>query len=194
MNILKFLATALAALTFSFPASSQAALLVGSHGPSANVVTDYSAPGLVSFNLDVAMKSGMQLRYQVEEADLAGPLSLSAMILNMSGMPFSQFMFAVDGISFMDAVGSVTPAFGRVGSMSIADTHVGISFAAFEPAEFNFGNPLGEAGLSDWLLDTSGLRAGDIFTVTAFVPEPSSVALMLPLLAGLLVARRRQRD
>lgn len=190
MNILKFIATALVAFTLS--AASHAALLVGTQGSSANVATDYSAPGLVSFNLDVAQKSGLRLRYEIEEADLAGPLSLSAMILNMSGMPFSQFMFAVDGITFMDAVGSISPAFGRVGSTSVTERHVGISFADFEPAEFNFGNPLGEPGLNDWLLDTSGLRAGDIFTVTAFVPEPSSVALMLPLLAGLVAARRRR--
>lgn len=190
MTILKSFAAALLALSLSLPA--HAALLLGSHG-GANAVTDYSAPGLVSFNLDLHDTSAVQLRYQLEQGDLAGPLSLSAMILNMSGLPFSQFTFALDGISFMNVAGSVTPAFGRVGSVQVSAGKVAIRFADAEPAEFNFGNPLLEAGLDDWLLDTRGLAAGDVFTVTAFVPEPSSVALMLPLLAGLVVARRRGR-
>ena len=55
----------------------------------------------------------------------------------------------------------------------------GISFARPEYAEFQFGNVLG--GGQDWLLATSGLRAGDSFSITATVPEPSSAALVLPL-------------
>jgi len=191
MNFLKFIAATLAALTLSLP--SHAALLLGAQG-GANVATDYSADGLVSFNLDMADSSAVHLRYRIEEADLAGPLSLSAMILNLSGVPFSQFNFAVSGIAFMNTVGSVTPAFGSVAGVNVSTNLVGIRFDGFEPAEFNFGNPLGEAGLSDWLFDTSGLRAGDVFTVTAYVPEPSSVALMLPLLAGLVAARRRRKQ
>lgn len=190
MNFLKFIAAALAALTLSMP--SHAALLLGAQG-GANVATDYSAPGLVSFNLDMHDASAVRLRYQIEEADLAGPLSLSAMILNLSGVPFSQFNVAVSGIAFMDTLGSVMPAFGSVGSVNVSANRVGIRFDGFEPAEFNFGNPLGEAGMRDWLLDTGGLRAGDVFTITAYVPEPSSVALMLPLLAGLVAARRRRK-
>lgn len=189
MHFLKSIAAALVAISLSLPA--HAALLLGAQG-GANVATDYSAPGLVSFNLDMADASAVRLRYQIEEADLAGPLSLSAMILNLSGVPFSQFNFALDGIAFMGAPGSVTPAFGSVGSVNLTGNGVGIRFADAEPAEFNFGNPLLEAGMQDWLLDTGGLRAGDVFTVTAFVPEPSSVALMLPLLAGLVAARRRR--
>jgi len=191
MNILKCIAAALVAVLLSTPA--QAALLLGTQGSGANLVTDYSASGLVSFNLEMGDASHVSLRYEIEEADLAGPLGLSAMILNMRGVPFSQFNFAVNGITFMNTAGSVTPAFGSVGDVGASASLVHIGFAAAEPAEFNFGNPLRDAGLNDWLLDTAGLRAGDVFTVTAFVPEPSSVALMLPLLAGLVAARRRSK-
>lgn len=189
MQILKFITAALVALAMAAP--GHAALLVKTQGSPANLVDDYSADGLASFNLDFHNDTATRLTFVLEEADLAGPLGLSAMVLNMSGMPFRHFMFAVDGISFLDALGSVSPAFGSVGSMSVTERHVGISFANPEPAEFRFGNPLLEAGLSDWLLDTRGLRAGDVFVVTAFVPEPSTVALMLPLL-GLLAAARRK--
>jgi hypothetical protein len=68
-----------------------------------------------------------------------------------------------------------------------------ITFAGGEPAEFHFGNPTLVQGRNDWLLDTTGMRAGDTFSIVAEVPEPSTIALMLPLLlGGLMVARRRQ--
>lgn len=190
MKLFKLFAGALVALTLSV--SANAALLVGTQGWGGSA-TDYSEAGLASFNLDVTGESGLRLQYVLQEADLAGPLRLSAMILNMSGMPFKQFRIGVAGISFIDALGSVTPTFGSLGSVNAGAQQVGIGFAGAEPAEFTFGNPLGVAGLTDWLLDTRGLQAGHVFTITAFVPEPSTTVLMLPLLlAGFMVARRRR--
>jgi H+/gluconate symporter-like permease len=55
-------------------------------------------------------------------------------------------------------------------------------------------------GATDWLLDTSGLRAGDTFTITAAtaraaeVPEPPSTLLALTALLGMTAAYRRKRQ
>ncbi|WP_020656328.1 PEP-CTERM sorting domain-containing protein [Massilia niastensis] len=192
MNILKLAAAACAALALSTTAS--AAVLVGASG-SSNAVTDYSTAGLVSFNLDLKNFSGSKLSFMLQEEDLLAPLSLSAMILNLSGSPISQFNFGLKGISFASA-GSVTPGFGTLDKVSYGSNNAGIGFASAEPAEFHFGNPLGLSGQSDWILNTAGLKAGDTFTITAQVPEPSTVALVLPMLcmAGLMAARRRKQD
>ena len=191
MHIIKMIASAFAALMLSGVA--QGAVMLSSTGSPANAATDYSAPGLVSFNLDLQNLSGTKLDFVLQEEDLLGPLNLSAMVLNLSGVPFSQFNFYLQGIGIAGA-GSVTPAFGVLDSVSHGADRVGIRFAQAEPAELHFGNPLGLQGQADWVLDTSGLRAGDSFSIVAQVPEPSTVALVLPMLcmAGLRAARRKK--
>ncbi|MBQ5962687.1 PEP-CTERM sorting domain-containing protein [Massilia sp. ZL223] len=193
MQFTKTIAAAFAALMFS--SGAQAAVLLSASGSPANAAIDYSAPGLVSFNLDLQDLTATRLDFVLQEEDLRGPLSLSAMVLNLSGMPFSHFNFYFQGIGLAGA-GSVTPAFGTLGSVKHDADSVGIHFAQAEPAELHFGNPLGLQGQADWVLDTSGLRAGDTFFIVAQVPEPSTVALVLPMLcmAGLMAARRRKKD
>lgn len=189
MTFTKIVAATLTALAFS--TSAHAALLAGSTGSAANTVTDYSAAGAVSFDLELSNFTGTTLNFVLEQADLAGPLSLSAMVFNLSGISFPQFIFNLQGISFA-APGSVS-AFSNALSVNHSNYNAAISFATGEPAEFHFGNPTAVAGRSDWLLDTTGLRAGDTFSIVAEVPEPSTIALMLPLLlGGVMVARRRQ--
>ena len=189
MTITKFIAAGLTALALS--SSAHAALLVGTSGSAANAVTDYSDAGVVSFDLGLRNFTGTTLNFVLQEADLGGPLSLSAMVFNLSGISFPQFHFGLQGISFA-APGSVS-AFSQVLSVSNSANHAAITFANGEPAEFQFGNPTLVSGRSDWLLDTTGMRAGDTFSIVAEVPEPSTIALMLPLLlGGLMVARRRQ--
>lgn len=189
MTITRFVAAGLAALAFS--SSAHAALLLGTEGSAANTVDNYSAAGAVSFDLGLRNFTGTTLNFVLEEADLAGPLSLSAMVFNLSGISFPQFSFNLQGIGFA-APGSVS-AFSNVLSVSSSNYNAAITFANGEPAEFQFGNPTLVDGRSDWLLDTTGMRAGDTFSIVAEVPEPSTIALMLPLLfGGLMVARRRQ--
>lgn len=170
--------------------ASQAAVLVGSTG--ANTVTDYSGAGVAAFNLDLENLSSTRLVFRVEEEDLLGPLGLNAIIANLSGNALSRFNFGLEGITFAGA-GSVTPTFGSLGSVNSGADAVTIGFSTPEWAEFHFGNPLAETGATDWLLNTAGLRAGDTFTITAEVPEPSSMALMALCMSGLLVMRRKQR-
>ena len=189
MTITKFIAAGLTALALS--SSAHAALLVGQSGSAANAVTDYSDAGVVSFDLGLRNFTGTTLNFVLQEADLGGPLSLSAFVVNLSGISFPQFHFGLQGISFA-APGSVS-AFSQALSVNHSDNHAAITFANGEPAEFQFGNPTLVNGRSDWLLDTTGMRAGDTFSIVAEVPEPSTIALMLPLLlGGLMVARRRQ--
>ena len=191
MTITKFIAAGLTALALSISAPAHAALLVGTSGSAANIVNDYSDAGVVSFDLEVRNFTGTTLNFVLQEADLGGPLSLSAMVFNLSGISFPQFHFGLQGISFA-APGSVS-AFSQALSVNHSDNHAAITFANGEPAEFQFGNPTLVNGRSDWLLDTTGMRAGDTFSIVAEVPEPSTIALMLPLLlGGLMVARRRQ--
>jgi hypothetical protein len=192
MNFAKFVATLVAAL--SFAGSADAALLLTTSGSSANTVSDYSAPGAVSFDLDLKDFNATTLRFVIEEDDLLGPLSLNAIVRNLGGLALDQFHVNLTGISFLQA-GSVTPSFGTLGSINYGQGYASISFASPEWAEFHFGNPLVINGQADWLLDTRGLSAGDTFAISADIPEPSSLALMLPTLcmAG-LVARRRRRS
>jgi len=190
MNILKFVAAA--TTVFALSSSANAALLVSSTGVPGNTVTSYSEDGLVSFDLALMNFSGARLNFVLQEGDLAGPLNMSALISNMTGLLLPKFNFGLSGISFASA-GSVTAGFGTIGSVSNSASSANIKFAKGEPSDFYFGNPLGEAGQFDWVLDTSGMQAGDRFSITAQVPEPASLALMLPLLAGLAAARRRKR-
>lgn len=191
MNLNKF-AIAIAITTMlAFSTSANAALLVSTGGSKANTVTDYSSAGVVSFDLDLKNFSNNTLNFVLEEADLAGPLSFSAMINNLVGLAIPRFHFTLQGISYA-APGSVSSFSGH--TVSYTSSNAAISFPHGETAEFQFGNPTGVAGRSDWLLDTTGLRAGDSFSIVAQVPEPSTVAMVLPLLAGLLLARRRKQD
>ncbi|MEH6435263.1 PEP-CTERM sorting domain-containing protein [Massilia sp. DD77] len=193
MHFIKMIAAAFAALMLS--SGAQGAVLLSSSGSPDNAVTDYSAAGLVSFNLDLKNFTGTTLNFVLEEEDLLGPLHLSAMVLNLRGLPFPHFNFSLQGIGFAGA-GSVTPAFGVLGSVTHDSGKAAIRFVQAEPAEFHFGNPLGLQGQTDWVLDTAGLRAGDRFTIVAEVPEPSTMALLLPMLcmAGVMAARRRKKD
>lgn len=197
MQLAKFAAALGAALAVSFTAAgpANAALLLTSSGSTANTVTDYSAPGAVSFDLDLENFSATTLRFEIQAGDLLGPLRLNALVRNLSGAALNQFHVNLRGISFLSA-GSVTPTFGTPGGVEHGPAYASIRFASPEWAEFQFGNPLALNDKADWLLDTRGLAVGDTFLVSAEIPEPSTIALLLPALfmAGLIGKRRRKPD
>jgi hypothetical protein len=190
MKLRTLFVPALAALALS--GAVQAAVITGTSGSPANTVTDYSTPGLVSFDLDLENLSATRINFLVEEADLLGPLSLNAIIRNLSGDGFRHFNFALQGISFA-AAGSVTPTFGTLGGTGFTSNLATIDFATPEWAEFHFGNPTGTIGSNDWVLSTAGLRAGDAFSITASVPEPSTIMLMLLAMTALLARAHRNK-
>ena len=182
------------AVTLTLSPAGHAAVLTGSSVHGGNAVSDYSTPGAVSFDLDLARFAPTRLDFRLEADDLLGPLSLNAIVRNLGGTALTAFAFRLDGIRF-DQAGSVTPTFGTLGGTDYGSDYASIDFRTPEWAEFHFGNPLGVAGATDWLLSTAGLRAGDTFSITAEVPEPSTAALMLSALcmSGLLAMRRRPR-
>ena len=180
------------AATLVLSSAANAAVLVGSTGSPDNAVANYSTAGLVAFDLDLHDFSGMRLDFVIEEGDLLGPLAMNALLRNLSGAGIANFTFALDGIAF-SAPGSVTPTFGTISKVSYSGDAAGIAFKTPEFAELHFGNPFGVNGNSDWFLDTASLRAGDTFSITATVPEPASVMLMLAALLMLGAYRAKQR-
>ena len=95
MTITKSILAFTAAMTLA--ASSQAAMLVTSTG---STVTDYSGAGSISFDLDLETLGTSQLSFVIEEEDLLGPLSLNAIVRNLSGAALNQFVFKLQGIRF----------------------------------------------------------------------------------------------
>jgi hypothetical protein len=180
MKPAKLLVSLMAALAIAGPAG--AAILTGTSASGATV-TDFSAASLVSFDLDLRNFSQTRLDYVLEEADLLSPfLNFNAIVRNLSGAGLQRFTFTSDGIAW-SSQGSVTPTFGTLGAAGHASHAASIDFASPEWAEFHFGNPFALGGQSDWTLDTTGMRAGDAFSITATVPEPSTLALLLASLA-----------
>ena len=192
MKPANLLLSLLAAVVIANPAT--AAIYSGASGMPGATVTNYSEAGLASFDLDLTDFSATRLNFIVEEGDLAlSFLNLNALVRNLSGVGIERFTFSTQGISFA-AQGSVTPTFGTLGSVAYTSSAAAISFATPEFAEFQFGNPFGLANRTNWLLDTSGLRAGDTFSISATVPEPSSVALLLAALVMLLGIGAQRRS
>ena len=190
MNMNKFVvAAAVAVSALACSTSASAVVLTGTSGT--NNVEDFSDAGVVSFDLDLRDFSTTTLNFVLEEADLAGPLSFNAIVRNLVGLSMYEFSFGLQGISYAMA-GSVNSFSGAQASYS--SNNAVVKFVNGETTDLFFGNPTTVAGRNDWLLDTTGLAAGDRFSIVAQVPEPSTVAMVLPLLAGLLLARRRKRD
>ncbi|QYF93592.1 PEP-CTERM sorting domain-containing protein [Massilia sp. PAMC28688] len=192
MTVKQLLVSVLGAMAFA--GSANAALLSSTTTGAGNVVTDYSTGSQVSFDLDLAQLSHTSLTYTVEAADLANPyLSFNALVRNLSGSALHGFALYLDGIAFGPANGSVTPAFGSVGTVTRTDGKLAITFSAPEYAELHIGNPVLEADKFDWQLATAGLAVGDRFVITSAVPEPGNLTLMLAGMGACAMLRRRRK-
>lgn len=180
-----------AALVAALALPAQAVTFESALTQGATVVTDYSATGLISFDIDFATAQTAQLSYRIDAGDLLQPLALNAILRNVTGSGVPAYSLALSTGSF-GLVGTVTRPFGGGTQIGVAGSTATLNFSTPELLDVQIGNPLGTTlGAIDWTL--AGLQAGDRINLSvAVVPEPGSYALMLAGLAAMgFIARRR---
>lgn len=185
-----------ATATLAWACSPASALVLLNSSTAGNsVAADYSAPGLLSFDIDFSDRAPVTLAYTVEAADLLAPITFNAILRNLTGLGQNSYGLSLSGGTF-DTVGSVTRFFGGNTAVGGTPQNVLINFSTPEFFDVQVGNPLGNNALAnDWLLNLSGLQVGSTFSITASVPEPSTYALMFGALGllGWTTARRKSQ-
>lgn len=183
-----------AATLLALATQTQAAQYQGAVG-SAQVDASFATASELFFDIDFSLASQVTLNFSVEAQDLAQPLlSFNALVRNLSGQGFETVSLKLDGARFAMPPGTVTTdGFQPVLASGSSSQSIWARFG--QPGvttEFYIGNPLAQAGASDWTLDLSGAQVGDSFSISVAVPEPESYALMLSGLAllGWLAKRR----
>lgn len=185
----------IAAALLTLAAQTQAAQYLGSVG-APQVDASFASASQLFFDINFAQASSVTLNFGVEAQDLSQPLlSFNALVRNLSGLGFEAVSVKLNGASFAGPAGSIsTDGFQPVLASGSNSQALWAQFG--QPgvtSEFYLGNPLAQAGASDWTLDLSGAQVGDSFSISVAVPEPESYALMLSGLALLgWIARRRQ--
>jgi hypothetical protein len=191
MKTTKTLITTAALLALGAFGPAQAVSFIGASTQDGTVVNDYSALGLVSFDIDFRSLAPATLNFAISAEDLSMPLSWNAILRNLAGTGFDAYVVNLSLGSFASA-GSVNRQFG--GSTTV-EWAAGVATIGFTPQEFldiEVGNALGTTPAAiDWKL--GGLAAGDTLALTVTpVPEPGTWGLMAAGL-GLVgwLARRR---
>ena len=181
------LALALAALG----TQAQALQLVGVQdgGNDASVTLNGS-----SLALDLTLRGSAPVRVELalEAADVGQWLAFNAVVGAAAGAALPGLQLSLQGANF-GVVGSVTPAFGQLVSISGDDARQTLQFNPAEPYAVTLGAAFGQAGTQDWLLAPTGLQAGDRLALTiSAVPEPTTTAMLALGLAALVLAARRK--
>lgn len=188
----KHLKTLLAAAALAALSPAGAATFTGAVTQDGSVVADYSAIGLVSFDIDFMGLAPVTLNYSVSADDLTMPLEWSAILRNLAGTGFDGYVVTLGGGSFAEA-GTVTRQFGGSTSVSMVGSEASFGFTPPEYLDIEVGNALGSTPATlNWVF--GGLAAGDSLAITVTpVPEPGTWGLMAAGLGmvGWLARRRR---
>ncbi|WP_348755877.1 PEP-CTERM sorting domain-containing protein [uncultured Aquincola sp.] len=189
MSIPRRWRAALALSVAALATQAQALQLVGvqAGGNDASVTLNGS-----SLALDLTLRGSAPVRVELalEAADVGQWLAFNAVVGAGAALPGLQL--SLQGASF-GLVGSVTPAFGQLASISGDDARQTLQFNPAEPYAVTLGAAFGQAGTQDWLLAPTGLQAGDRLALTiSAVPEPGTWAILGLGLAALAVAVRRR--
>jgi hypothetical protein len=188
--IKQVLAAATLAAAATLPA--HAVTFEGALTQGGTTVTDYSGVGLLSFDIDFANASPVQMEFRVDSSDLLQPIAFNAILRNFTGSGIDGYTLALDRGGF-GVVGTVIRQFGGSTDIGVAGATATFSFNTPEFLDVEVGNALGTTpGAADWTL--VGLQAGDRINLTvSVVPEPGTVALWLAGLAGVGFVVRRRR-
>jgi hypothetical protein len=193
MKLRKLFCIAGVALAAFASSPASAVVVTGFSSAAGNTYADFSADGLVSFDLDLVnpVPSATTFNFEIERGDLGGPLLFNAVVNNLFGSGISRFVLTLSNATF-DFIGSVNAPFGPGASASGSGSSATISFPTPDAFGFEIGDPLA-AGLpqQNWRIDISNLEVGDSFSLRLQVPEPGSLALLLGALAAAGFAHRR---
>lgn len=155
-------------------------------------VVDYSADGLLSFDINFTSRSPMTLNYTIDAADIAGGnLAFNAVLNNFVGAGIPGYRFSLSAGQFNN-IGTATGDWTGTGNIQFGGAMAAVSFSDLETIAGVIGNARGDGGL-DWSI--RGLNAGDSLSITVTaVPEPETYAMLFAGLGvvGWLAKRRKQ--
>jgi hypothetical protein len=168
-------------------------------------ITDTSISGLIRLDLDYRYDNDNEitLRFRIDAAEAAaGSISFNAILRNHNSFDFWEaavWQAAGSPVTIGDPAGSVSGGsapvvfayHGPSGSGGYFDPDHSANGSFGEPAIAYLGNPLTQAGRTDFSLMLNGLTANSEFDIVVAIPEPGEYMF---LLAGLGAALARVRS
>lgn len=173
-QLLALLGTALFAVQ-----PAQAIRVVDVSTSGASTLLDFSAPGLLAFDLDLRDTAPMRIKFEIEAGDLGGAIDFNAVIRNLSGqgLGFVDLQFGSGGVA---SAGSVQRFFGGDSQLLGGGASWRIALSPLEYYDLEIGDAFGSsAGAMNWRLDASSWQVGDQISLAIAVTEPGAVAMLL---------------